>query len=110
MGVITGYISAGKPDNLRRVLADPLYKEVVNEREDGQTPLTRALWHLDGRLGSNTSRAQGVEMVRILIENGADPNIPNASGRVPLDLAHDIYDEQLIEMLKKAGARRAVGR
>jgi hypothetical protein len=110
VAVITGYVSAGKPDDLRRVLAEPLYREVINEREDSQTPLTRALWHLNGRLGLNTSKAEGVEIVRILLENGADPNIPNASGQMPLDLAHDTYDEQIIEMLKKAGARRAAGR
>ena len=43
------------------------------------------------------------EIVKILIENGADVNFRNNEGKTALDLA-DFEDEEMKEVLRKAGA------
>lgn len=41
------------------------------------------------------------EMVKLLIELGADPNVKNAAGKTALDMAKDFKAQKCIEVLKK---------
>ena len=43
------------------------------------------------------------QMVRALIEAGANLEITNASGKTALDLAHWMKHEEIIELLTRAG-------
>lgn len=44
------------------------------------------------------------EMTKLLLENNADPNLPNYRGETPLVLAYKLHDEKIIDILKKNGA------
>lgn len=61
-----------------------------NDGEKGDTPLCRAV-----RLGDP-------QLVSFLIENGADPNLPDSDGFVPLDYA---YSDGMKKFLRSHGGR-----
>src|SRR6185295_8527877 len=54
----------------------------------GSTPLHRAVTQT-GAPGTAGRREQAVEIVRLLLEAGADPSIANKSGRKPADYVQD---------------------
>lgn len=56
----------------------------VQTKEERQTPLFFAV------------RSNNPDVVKFLLENGADPHIPNSFGEIPIDFARD---KKIIEML-----------
>jgi len=44
---------------------------------------------------------QGYDVVKYLLQNGADVNVKNANGKTPLDVARDLGDVLMIEILQK---------
>ncbi len=60
---------------------------------DGYTPLTFAAVH------------GGLYEVQILIEHGADVNHPDKNGKTALQYAQECEDEEMIKLLKNAGAK-----
>jgi ankyrin repeat protein len=85
---------------------------VVNMRSStGETPLFDALIGYTQRDNSlplikyrvNLSSLKTI--VSMLLERGADPNITDKDGTYPLDLALEIRDTELIQLLVRHGAR-----
>lgn len=71
----------------------------VNSRAyDGQTPLMRASF-------SGAERT-----VEFLLSKKADPNIEDKRGRAALDLAEEMKREEVVVLLKAAGARNGSGK
>ena len=76
----------------------------------GRTPLAHALYHFNcedgvsGRpegFGHHNSRAAGLpELIKLLLEHGADPSIPDKEGIPPVRLAHG----PILELLLQYGA------
>jgi ankyrin repeat protein len=50
---------------------------------------------------------QRYENMELLLEAGANPNIADARGVTPLDLAMKLKDDKMLEMLKRVGSGRA---
>ncbi len=61
--------------------------------QEGHTPLTSAVIH------------GGLKPLQFLIEKGADVNHPDKKGVTPIQYAQDYKDEEMIVILKKAGAK-----
>ena len=62
------------------------------------TPL---FWAIHGyKFGGKENRYNQIECARLLVEHGADPNIPNFEGFRPMDLLGD-DDEQLAVLLER---------
>jgi uncharacterized protein len=60
------------------------------------TPL---FWAVHGlKKGDHHNRQNHLESIRILIQSGADKNIPSAEGKTPFDLL-DEGDEDLMKIL-----------
>lgn len=57
-------------------------------RKSGATPLHRAVT-ATGAPGSAGQRPAAMEIIRLLLAAGADPAIPNKSGRTPADYVKD---------------------
>jgi len=51
------------------------------------------------------ARNQRPDIVKFLVENGADVNAKAANGSTPLSLAEEEEDEEMIELLKNLGAK-----
>ena len=67
----------------------------INARENnGGTPLHRACL----RLGRKN-------VVELLIAKGADVNAGDNRGRTPLSVAKETKDEEIVELLRKHGAK-----
>jgi ankyrin repeat protein len=49
-----------------------------------------------------------LEVCKSLLASGADPNIPDALGRTPLDIATAGNDTELVKLLKENGAKRSI--
>lgn len=84
---------SGEMDELEAVLSRA---EINARNEHGMTALMRAARH--GR----------VEMVRILLERGADPNFARGDNFTALSLAAFFGHTEIVEMLLKHGARTDV--
>ncbi len=48
--------------------------------------------------------AGNVELVNLLLENGADPNARNGEGKTPLIFAREKGQDSVVELLRKSGA------
>ena len=60
---------------------------------------------MSGAFTGNKSR-DGVEIIRLLLANGADPNLADKSGKTPLILAQQSKLSDIITLLKNAGAKK----
>jgi len=92
------------------------------QKNDGETPLhftvDRCLLNKYGRtpLHFTVSRYHHVDMVRVLLDHGADPTIRDNKGRTPLDygsLCEEIIEElrrrsEIIEELRRRSGATAV--
>jgi ankyrin repeat protein len=87
----------------------------VNKRRDHWdipqcTPLHWAAWltyeDVDGRHSRDLSTRE--ELVRLLLDKGADPNIVAGNGLTPLDIADAAGATGIAALLKQHGAKRAV--
>jgi len=56
-----------------------------------------------------TSEGEGADMLKLLLERGADPNAPTTEGESPLDWAIYKGDRAKIEILQQHGAKRGKG-
>jgi uncharacterized protein len=65
-------------------------------RKSGSTPLHRAVT-TTGAPSTAGKRQEAVEIIRLLIAAGADPSIPNKSGRKPADYVKDDAIKSLLE-------------
>lgn len=92
MHILAQSIYWWQPEGLEYLLKHGGNTEIVNET--GDTVLSLALME---RTATYRHRS-----VRILLDNGANPNAKNNSGRSCLDKA--AYDNRLVEMLIQAGA------
>jgi tankyrase len=72
---------------------------IVNQpcRRNGSTPLHRAVTQT-GAPGTAGKRTSAAEIVRLLLAAGADPTIPNKSGKQPVDYAKS---DAILSLLKK---------
>jgi ankyrin repeat protein len=70
-----------------------------NAAQYGRTPLLTAV----------TSEAAGVEMLKLLLEHGANPNVRTTEGESPLDWAIYKGDRAKIQILEQHGATRGNG-
>ena len=72
----------------------------VNATDDmGRTPLIMSLARLDPKLLIDS------EVINVLIQNGADPNIKSFDGWAPLTMAIAKNLDDIVELLKDAGAK-----
>jgi len=65
----------------------------------GRTPLLTAV----------TSEREGADTLKLLLDHGADPNVPTTEGETPLDWATYKGDRAKIEVLAQRGATRGNG-
>ena len=65
-------------------------------RKSGSTPLHRAVM-TTGAPGTAGKGQQAVEIIRLLLAAGADPSIPNKSGRRPSDYVKDAALQSLLK-------------
>lgn len=66
-------------------------------RRNGSTPLHRAVTQ-SGAPGTAGKAPQALEIVRLLLDAGADPSIVNKSGKTPADY---VTDERILELLNR---------
>ena len=73
------------------------------------TPLYWAAWTQIGDVDGRHQLDEGkrLELVRFLLDHGADPNIVAGDGRTPLDVATSANAERIAALLTEHGARRA---
>lgn len=72
------------------------YGGAVNAKDSkGNTPLALGAW-------ADTPRCEDV--VQVLLQNGADPSIPNAEGNTPIHYACQSGKDYVVMMLLDAGA------
>ena len=70
-----------------------------NPAQYGRTPLLTAV----------TSEAAGADTLKLLLDRGADPNVPTTEGETPLDWAIYKGDRAKIQVLEQRGAKRGNG-
>ena len=70
-----------------------------NPAQYGRTPLLTAV----------TSEAASADTLKLLLDRGADPNVPTTEGETPLDWAIYKGDRAKIQVLEQRGARRGTG-
>jgi N-acyl-D-amino-acid deacylase len=70
-----------------------------NPAQYGRTPLLTAV----------TSEAAGADTLKLLLDRGADPNVPTTEGETPLDWAIYKGDHSKIQVLEQRGAMRGTG-
>ena len=73
------------------------------------TPLYWASWTQIGDVDGQhrLDESNRLELVRFLLDHGADPNIVAGDGRTPLDVATSAKAERIAALLTEHGARRA---
>ncbi len=86
----------------------------VNELRDQweiprATPLHWAAWLVHENVEGKHAPAFGSreELVQLLLDHGADPNIVAGNGRTALDIAHAAQAHNVLSLLKRHGGRRA---
>jgi ankyrin repeat protein len=94
-----------------RLREDPAF---INKRLDQWdipqcTPLHWAAWltyeDVEGVLAHDPSRRE--ELVKLLLDQGADPNIVAGNGLTPLDIAEAAKAPGIVALLEQCGAKRA---
>ena len=60
-------------------------------------------------LSAVVSEGEGADTLKLLLEQGADPNAPTAEGELPLDWAIYKGDRAKVEILEQYGAKRGKG-
>lgn len=82
--------------------ANPNLRNTVRPNFDnsGFTPLMYAATH-----GRTRARVDWVALTRLLVDNGADPNLTSNHGEAALNYARNQNDAAVIVALKKAGAK-----
>ena len=78
----------------------------INARDIvGSTALHYALrWYLSD-LADRAPSGKDAQMVRLLLAQGANPNVKARDGYTPLKLAKEKGDKQILQMLQQAGAK-----
>lgn len=72
----------------------------VNATDDmGRTPLMWSLAKLEPESEID------IEVIKVLLKNGADPNLKSFDGWVPLKMATENQLDEIVEMLKAVGAK-----
>ncbi|HEY6362937.1 MAG TPA: ankyrin repeat domain-containing protein, partial [Vicinamibacterales bacterium] len=87
------------PDLLARSIEAGASVNASNAAQYGRTPLLTAV----------TSEAAGADTLKLLLDRGADPNIPMTEGETPLDWAIYKGDRAKIQVLEERGAMRGKG-
>jgi uncharacterized protein len=82
----------GHPDTAALLVEWGADVSTPSRNDFGVTPLHSACAALD------------LVTVRLLLERGADPNVPQPSGFTPLDAAREHRDEELERLLRQFGA------
>ncbi len=88
-------ISQNKMDAFKKLLAAP-HINLAHEDEEGVIPLLLAAYH--GRL----------DMIKLLIEKGANPHIKNSEGKTALDMATLNKKQEVIQYLNELNLLTAV--
>jgi ankyrin repeat protein len=95
-----------------RLQEDPasVNKQIDMWETPQSTPLYWAAWtkiyDVDGE--HSWDESSRLELVRLLLDHGADPNIVAGDGYTALDVAHSAGARTIIELLVQRGAKRAV--
>lgn len=84
----------GHPDTAAFLIEHGADVHAPSSNDFGVTPLHSAC------------AARDLATVRLLLERGADPNVPQPSGFTPLDAAREHDDEELERLLREFGAER----
>lgn len=87
------YAAGSGSTDMTRLLLDKGANINDKENEDGQTPLHRA------------ATKGHANIVEILLANGADVNAKDSRGRTALDLAQQQDRTEIVELLRKHGAK-----
>ena len=90
------------PDRTRRFLAMGIDPHLRGEYGNALSIVTCTWPRKERPPGEREERAR--EVVRLLLEAGVDPNVPN-KGRTPLHCAENSNDPELAATLEAAGAR-----
>lgn len=77
-------------------------------RRSGSTPLHRAVTQT-GAPGTAGRSAKAVEIIKLLLSAGADPEIANNSGKKPADYVRDEAIRSLLESHSRRAARSRKG-
>jgi ankyrin repeat protein len=86
-------------DLVARSIAAGASVNASNPAQYGRTPLLTAV----------TSEAAGADTLELLLDRGADPNVPTTEGETPLDWAIYKGDRAKIQILEQRGAIRGNG-
>lgn len=86
-------------DSIARWIALGADVNAGNAAQYGRTPLLTAV----------TSELEGADTLRVLLDHGADPNVPTTEGESPLDWAIYKGDRAKIAVLEQRGATRGNG-
>lgn len=95
-------------DGMKKLLAGGAQVNVLAKDEYGfqETPLTKAIKRVAPKqsVATNIRRGEPVDVIALLLENGADPNMPNGEGVPPLFIAASEGDVAVMELLIAKGA------
>ena len=93
-------INSGNLKRIQESLEE--YPELINERKHRsgykyglfyeETPLTLAI-------GIKLKDESNINIIKYLLNNGADPDIPNLKGKMPLEIAEEILGEKAMDLV-----------